>query len=333
MAIQAQGTTDPQTAASRQLTPVEKKFSQMKQLLAGNMKAITSALPAHLKPERLARIVMTTLQKNPKLLECTQESFLGCVLSCAALGLEPDGLLGQAYLIPFRSKGQTICTLVPGYKGLMKLARQSGEIATIDAHEVCLGDGFAYRYGSDPMLKHRPAEPPIVEIEAAKDKPPVRMPDPNWQPGAITHFYAVAKMKDGTVQFTVMRKWEVDEIRDGSQGYQSAKANNYDHPWMTNYVEMGKKTAIRRGSKMWPASVDKDNLFHKVAAFDELQDKGITTNISSSVLDVDFVQAPSEESDPQQQLDEGKRQKLGEKKEAKPIVSIDTSAVTDEVIK
>jgi recombination protein RecT len=305
MGIQAQGTSSqPQT---RQLTVVEQKFGEMRKLLAGNMKAITSALPAHIKPERLARIVMTTLQKNPALLECTQDSFLGCVLSCAALGLEPDGLLGQAYLIPFKSKGKTICTLIPGYKGLMKLARQSGEIATIDAHEVCLGDTFEYRYGSEPMINHRPAEAPIIEVEVEKGKPLVKMPDPNWIPGAITHFYAVAKMKDGTVQFTVMQKWEVNEIRNGSQGYQAAIKNGYDHPWISNYSEMGKKTAIRRGSKMWPASTDKDNLFHKLNAFDELQDKGIQADVSS-ILDVEIVStsdAPTPSPD-----DEGKREKL-----------------------
>lgn len=295
MTVQAQGNTNLQTAQTRQLTPKEEQFNSMKKLLAGNMKAITSALPAHIKPERLARIVMTTLQKNPKLLECTQESFLGCVLSCAALGLEPDGLLGQAYLVPFwdSKKRALVCTMIPGYKGLMKLARQSGEIATIDAHEVRVGDDFAFRYGSDPMLKHRPAEPPIigVEVDEGQGKVTVNQPDENWRPGAITHFYAVAKMKDGTVQFTVMSKWEVDEIRNESPGYKDAVKKGWDHPWISSYVEMGKKTAIRRGSKMWPASVDKDNLFHKVAAFDELQDKGLATNISSSVLDVDFVQA------------------------------------------
>jgi recombinational DNA repair protein RecT len=90
---------------------------------------------------------------------------------------------------------------------------------------------------------------------------------------------------------------------------------------MTNYVEMGKKTAIRRGSKMWPASVDKDNMFHKLAAFDELQDKGIQTNISSSVLDVEFVQTASE-PDPVAQEDEGKRRPIEDKSTDKPRVTV-----------
>jgi recombinational DNA repair protein RecT len=87
-------------------------------------------------------------------------------------------------------------------------------------------------------------------------------------------------------------------------------ANGYDHPWISSYAEMGKKTAIRRGSKMWPASTDKDNLFQKLNSFDELQDKGITAD-ASSILDVEIV-STAEVAIPSQ-ADEGKREKLADK--------------------
>ena len=254
---------------SRALTPQDVKLNDMRRFLGDNMKALTAALPAHMKPERLARIVLTTVQKNPKLLDCTRESFIGCVLSCAALGLEPDGLLGQAYLVPFRDHGKVICTLIPGYKGLLKLAYQSGEIATIDAHEVRIGDNFDFDYGTKPFLKHEPAQAPIVT-----DDKGIKSINRNWRPGAITHFYAVAIMRDGTTQFRVMATWEVDEIRDGSQGYQYAVKNNADNPWITDYAEMGKKTVIRAICKLLPASVEKQQL-QRAVSIDERADRGL----------------------------------------------------------
>jgi recombination protein RecT len=262
-------TVPKQGEIQRPMTPQDRKLADMRGLIARNIKALTSALPSHMKPERLARITLTTLQKNPKLLDCTQESFLSCILSCAALGLEPDGLLGQAYLIPYK----TTCTLVPGYKGLVKLARQSGEIATIDAHEVRVGDAFEYHYGMDPRIHHTPAQAPIVA-----DGKGVLGPDRAWRPGAITHFYAVAAMKDGTIQFCVMPTWEVDEIRDGSQGYQNAVKYNSDNPWMSDYSEMGKKTAIRRLCKLLPSSVEKPQL-QQAIAIDERADRGLSQDL------------------------------------------------------
>ena len=73
------------------------------------------------------------MQRTPKLLECTRESLLACIVQCAQLGLEPDGLLGQAYLIPFYNgrKNRYECQLIVGYKGLLKLARQSAEISSL----------------------------------------------------------------------------------------------------------------------------------------------------------------------------------------------------------
>ena len=62
---------------------------------------IAKALPKHLTPDKLIRVAMTSIQRTPKLLECSQQSLLACIMTCASLGLEPDQFLGQAYLVPF----------------------------------------------------------------------------------------------------------------------------------------------------------------------------------------------------------------------------------------
>ena len=81
-------------------------------------------------------IVMTELRKTPKLLECDAASLMGSIGQVAQLGLEVGGLLGHAYLIPYGRE----CQLVIGYKGLMELARRSGQIKSIEARAVFEGD-------------------------------------------------------------------------------------------------------------------------------------------------------------------------------------------------
>ena len=67
--------------------------------------AIKKALPEVITPERFTRMAMTAISMNPKLQECTPQSFMGALMNAAQLGLEPNTPLGQAYLIPFKNKG------------------------------------------------------------------------------------------------------------------------------------------------------------------------------------------------------------------------------------
>jgi recombination protein RecT len=301
-------------AQTQALTVQEQKFKSLYSVLNsdGMKKQIAAALPRNITPERMARVALSAVQRVPKLLECEPKSFLACVMACAALGLEPDGLLGQAYLVPFGGK----CTLIPGYQGLMKLARQSGEIASIDAHPVRHGDEFEYRYGADPFIKHVPAERPFTVEDGA-----MKWAD-GWKPGPITHFYAVAKMKDGSVSFVVMPTWEVDEIRDGSQGYQSAKKYGGQSPWDSDYDRMGCKTAIRRLCKYLPASVE-DNRMHRAIAIDERADRGADQDLGGFVDLDNLPDMPSIDAPAPTAENEGKRMSLGNGK--KPVVTIETT--------
>ncbi len=75
-----------------------------------------AALPRHMTADRMARIALTSLRVNPKLMSCTRESFYGSLMAASQLGLEP-GINGQCYLIPYKDKqGLSICTLIPGWR-------------------------------------------------------------------------------------------------------------------------------------------------------------------------------------------------------------------------
>lgn len=214
------------------------------------------ALPKHVSADRLLRVVMTAVQNNPKLLECDRTSLYAAVMTCGQLGLEPDsGPLGQAYLVPFWSPGGMKVQTIVGYKGYLTLARNSGELSSINAHAVREGDDFSYSYGLDEHLHHVPAD----DNEDAE----------------ITHFYAYAKFKDGGHVFVVLTRAKVDRIRDTkSEGYRAFREKKIKStPWDSDYEAMGLKTAIRRLAKFLPLSVQ------RAAALDAAYEEGKHANI------------------------------------------------------
>lgn len=186
---------------------------------------IGKALPSQVGADRFNRICVTMLTTNPALKSCDSGSFIGAVLNAAQLGMEPNTPLGQAYLIPYKGRVQ----FQLGYKGLIQLARNSGEIAMIKAHAVHQNDEFSYELGLNPNIKH---------IPAADDR------------GQVIAYYAFYKTKDGDFDFEVATRKEMEEFgRKYSQSF--AKG-----PWSTNFDEMAKKTLIKRVLKYAPMSTE-----------------------------------------------------------------------------
>jgi len=193
------------------------------------------ALPRHVTADRLARVALTEVRRNPALARCDQMSFLGAIMICAQLGLEPGGTLGHAYLVPFenRKAGRTEVQFILGYRGMIDLARRSGQIQSIEARAVYEGDRFDVKFGLDSDLTHVPD-----------------FDNPNrTQPEKLRFVYAVAKLKDGGVQFEVMSRREIEAARAQSKSATSG-------PWQTHYEAMSLKTVIRRLFKYLPISIE-----------------------------------------------------------------------------
>ncbi|EPD0753121.1 recombination protein RecT [Salmonella enterica subsp. enterica] len=199
--------------------------SSMKEQLA-------AALPRHMTAERMIRIATTEIRKVPALGDCDTMSFVSAIVQCSQLGLEPGGALGHAYLLPFGNRneksGKKNVQLIIGYRGMIDLARRSGQIASLSARVVREGDDFSFEFGLEEKLVHRPGE--------NEDAP-------------VTHVYAVARLKDGGTQFEVMTRKQIELVRA-----QSKAGNN--GPWVTHWEEMAKKTAIRRLFKYLPVSIE-----------------------------------------------------------------------------
>lgn len=200
-------------------------------------------LPKHMSVDRVCRIALTEFRKTPLLMECEPMSFVAAVMVASQLGLE-IGILGSAFIVPFRNskKGIVECNLIPGYRGLIDLARRSGNIVSISAEIVYKNDFFDFEKGIESKLIHRPVLSNRGNMIAA---------------------YAVAKLKDGGVQFLVMSKEEIDEVK--------SKAKAQYGPWVSDFEAMAQKTVVRRLFKWLPSSVE----MQKVAILDEHSEVGI----------------------------------------------------------
>lgn len=209
-----------------QKAPSEGTAMQLQKLLAAQQKSISSLVPEHLTPERLMRVAVNCVAKTPGLQKCTAASLLQCVLAAAEVGLEPGGVLGQFYLVPFGN----VATPIIGYRGLLELARRSGQIASIRAVVVYAKDTFEMTEGIQQTITHRRH----LDGDA----------------GSLRFVYAVAVLKDGSVQVEVMSRAQVDAIKARSRSGSSG-------PWVTDYEEMAKKTVLRRLAKWLPLSSER----------------------------------------------------------------------------
>jgi len=238
---------------------------------------LAAALPRHMTADRMIRIVTTEIRKNPTLAKCDTQSFVGAVVQCSQLGLEPGGALGHAYLLPFEKRKKdssgnwfterTDIQLIIGYRGMIDLARRSGQIISLSARAVREGDEFSYEYGLEEILHHKPGD---------DDASP------------ITHVYSVAKLKDGGVQFEVMSARQVNQIASQSKSVKKNKDGSIDwgstnSPWATHWEEMAKKTVIRRLFKYLPVSIE----MQTAVVLDEKAEANIDQD-NASVLSAEY---------------------------------------------
>lgn len=219
------------TQAKKNEVTTEQKPKTMRDYVNSMQGEIAKALPSVITPERFTRMVFTALSSNPKLQECTPQSFLGAMMAAAQMGTEVNTSLGQAYILPYYNKGKMEATYILGYRGLIDLAYRSGEIKSIQAHEVYENDEFSYEYGLEPKLRHVPAK---------TDR------------GEVTHFYAVFTTKDGGYGFEVM---SIEDVRAFARKY-SKSFGNASSPWTTNFNAMAKKTLLKQILKYAPLKTE-----------------------------------------------------------------------------
>lgn len=222
------------------VTTQTEKLGRVRDLFEKQRSALAALLPKHLPPDKLTRLVLSAAHRTPELLDCSPISLLLAAMQSASLGLEPNTPLQLAYLIPFRNwkTKQKEVQFIPGYRGLINLAIQSGVVKAVGARAAYEGDEFLVRYGLDEDIIH--------------------VPRFGTEQGSLIAVYSVAKLASGEKTFDVMDHAQVMRIR---------KMSKADYgPWVDHFDEMAKKTVIRRHAKTMPMNPERTG--HLVRALD-----------------------------------------------------------------
>lgn len=196
---------------------------------------IAALMPKGMTPERLRQIYLTEIKGNPKLLACSPKSLLDCIIDSARIGMDPGGPLGYCFFVPYGSQAQ----FQLGYAGIAELIYRSGRTGPISVGAVFKGDAFFYEKGSEQRLSHKPCG--------------------NINENEITHFYSYCRVH-GEFTFDVMT---VDEVRKIMKVAIARLRNKDEGPWAEHFAEMGKKTVLKRHSKVLPKSAEAARAIHQ----------------------------------------------------------------------
>ena len=176
--------------------------------------------------ERFVQMTELAVRRNFDLLTCNRNSFLLSLIWCAQKNLEP-GVDDGCWLIPFKG----VVTPVPAYKGLIKVAVETGSVLDVQPYLVYEGDRFEYGLGLTPFLNH---QPPKLGLDR----------------GALIGAYVVFTMPDGTKRFAPpMDRPSIEKIRESSPSYRSDPKGSV---WAKWEEAMFLKTVIKQGFKYIP---------------------------------------------------------------------------------
>lgn len=249
---------------STELATKPKTISDLQSFVAGRIKQIKSVIASNLTPEKMARIALNELRNSDYLAKCaiqSPDSFINAIVQASHLGLEIGGALGQAYLVPFKGE----IKMMPGYRGLISLARRSGEITSINAEIVYEQDEFDLSLGLEAKVTHKP------KIRGERGEPIL--------------VYMVAHFKTGGHHFEWMSIDEVMKIKDRSSAVVAAKKDSRKTPWDTDRDEMIRKTVVRRGWKYLPMSIE----MQTAQVIEAANENGQSVTIDNSVIEGEVI--------------------------------------------
>ncbi|RSX44663.1 recombinase RecT [Bifidobacterium castoris] len=227
------------TAKNNELTTMN-TMGDIHALIRGRRAQIESVMSGVLTPERLYSLLQSAVSHEPKLLQCTPESIVACCMKCAVLGLEPSNVdgLGKAYILPYGNKnyqtGQVEATFILGYKGMIELARRSGEIKSLNVTPVFEDDGIK-------LFMDEAGQPYIKAGEVN--------PLANHTPDKLMFVFLNAEFTNGGHYRTYMTRAEIDAAKKRSSAGDRG-------PWKTDYVAMARKTVVRRAFPYLPVSTE-----------------------------------------------------------------------------
>lgn len=228
--------------------------------------------------QRFISAIVSAVNTNPALQECTNQSILSGALLGESLKLSPSPQLGQYYLVPFNDKNKgKVAQFQLGYKGYIQLAIRSGQYKKLNVLAIKEGELIWF----DPLNEE-------IEVRLIEDE------EEREQANTIG-YYAMFEYTNGFRKaiYWSKRKMEAHALKY-SKGYQAKKGYTF---WEKDFDGMAYKTMLRQLISKWgimsidmASAIDSD-----MAVINEDGTKDYVDN-DATVFDME----PAQEATPQQ---------------------------------
>lgn len=228
--------------------------------------------------QRFISAIVSAVNTNSALQECTNQSILSGALLGESLKLSPSPQLGQYYLVPFNDKNKgKVAQFQIGYKGYIQLAIRSGQYKKLNV--LAIKEGELIRF--DPLNEE-------IEVRLIEDE------EEREQANTIG-YYAMFEYTNGFRKaiYWSKRKMEAHALKY-SKGYQAKKGYTF---WEKDFDGMAYKTMLRQLISKWgimsidmASAIDSD-----MAVINEDGTKDYVDN-DATVFDME----PAQEATPQQ---------------------------------
>lgn len=183
--------------------------------------------------DRFISSIVSAVQTNSALQECTNPSILSAALLGESLKLSPSPQLGQYYMVPFNNnkKGYKEAQFQLGYKGYIQLAIRSGQYKKLNV--LAIKEGELVRF--DPLNEE--IEVNLIEDEEAREE------------AKAVGYYAMFEYTNGfkKAMYWSKKKMEAHALKY-SKGYKAKKGYTF---WEKDFDAMAYKTMLRQLISKW----------------------------------------------------------------------------------
>ena len=186
--------------------------------------------------QRFISSIVSAVNNNPQLQECSNQSILSAALLGESLNLSPSPQLGQYYMVPFKDKNKgMVAQFQLGYKGYVQLAIRSGQYKKLNVLAIKAGELVRY----DPLNEE--IEVNLIEDEEKREK------------AETVGYYAMFEYVNGFRKTLYWSKKKMQEhAKKYSQGYASDLRNNRAWTfWSKDFDGMAYKTMLRQLIGKW----------------------------------------------------------------------------------
>ena len=235
--------------------------------------------------QRFISAIVSAVNNNPTLQECTNQSILSGALLGESLKLSPSPQLGQYYLVPFNDKNKgKVAQFQLGYKGYIQLAIRSGQYKKLNV--LAIKEGELIRF--DPLNEE--IEVKLIDDEEAREQ------------AETIGYYAMFEYVNGFKKaiYWSKKKMEAHAIKY-SKGYQAKKGYTF---WEKDFDGMAYKTMLRQLISKWgimsiemASAMDADMAVINEDGTKNYVENDVEAQVIDADADADAVEVQEEQSE------------------------------------